>query len=46
MKKEADRTVSALPLIDRRHNIFSPSRDYQMQLSIAFLVQEVTFPSN
>jgi hypothetical protein len=35
MRKEAARTVSALPLMARRHKISSPSRGYQMQLNIA-----------
>ncbi len=46
LRKEAARTVSALPLMARRHKISSPSRGYQMQLNIAIPWQEVTVLSS
>ncbi len=46
MKKEANRNVSTLPLMGRIVKILSPSRGYQMQLSVAIPRQEVTVRSS
>ncbi len=42
MKKGANRTVSALPLMARIVKILSPLIGYQMRTSSAILQQEVT----
>jgi hypothetical protein len=46
IRKEAARTVSALPLMARRLKISSPSRGYQMQLNTTIPWQEVTVLSS